>query len=86
MNGKKAKRNRKRAKQLLIEWLHTMVPEGEDKSKINLKNLDQFLPRQTHIFANNKFMLSAYSLKWFYKKVKKNPNITLKEIIGGLDV
>jgi hypothetical protein len=63
-----------------------MVPEGEDKSKINLKNLDQFLPRQTHIFANNKFMLSAYSLKWFYKKVKKNPNITLKEIIGGLDV
>ena len=86
MNGKKAKRNRKRAKQLLIEWLHTMVPEGEDKSLINLKNLDQFLPRQTHIFANNKFMLSAYSLKWFYKKVKKNPNITLKEIIGGLDV
>jgi len=86
MNGKKAKRNRKRAKQLLIEWLHTMVPEGEDKSKINSKNLDQFLPRQTHIFANNKFMLSAYSLKWFYKKVKKNPNITLKEIIGGLDV
>ena len=86
MNGKKAKRNRKRAKQLLIEWLHTMVPEGEDTSKINRKNLDQFLPRQTHIFANNKFMLSAYSLKWFYKKVKKNPNITLKEIIGGLDV
>jgi|TARA_A100000171_G_C2065612_1_gene112150 hypothetical protein len=86
MNGKRAKRNRKKAKQLLIEWLHTMVPEGEDKSKINLKNLDQFLPKQTHIFANNKFMLSAYSLKWFYKKVKKNPNITLKEIIGGLDV
>ena len=57
-----------------------MVPEGEDATKINKKNLHEFLPQQTHIFANNRFMLSAYSLRWFYKQVKKNPNITLENL------
>ncbi len=62
---------------MLIEWISTLVPEGEDATKI-IKNLHEFLPEQTHIFANNKFMLSAYSLRWFYKKVKQNPNFHLK--------
>ena len=80
MNQKKSKQLRRRAEDLLIEWLRTMVPDGEDTSKINRKNLNEFLPEQTHIFANNRFMLSAYSLRWFYKKVKQNPNFHLKEL------
>ena len=80
MNGRKAKRLRRRAEELLISWIRTMVPEGEDATKITKKNLDEFLPQQTHIFANNRFMLSAYSLRWFYKKVKQNPDITLEEL------
>ena len=80
MNGRKAKRLRRKAEDLLISWIRTMVPEGEDATKINKKNLDQFLPQQTHIFANNRFMLSAYSLRWFYKKVKQNPDITLEDL------
>ena len=80
MKGKKSKKLRRQSETLLIEWLRTMIPEGEDTSKINKKNLHEFLPEQTHIFANNKFMLSAYSLRWFYKKVKQNPNITLEEL------
>ncbi len=59
-----------------------MVPEGEDATKISKKNLQEFLPEQTHIFANNKFMISAYSLRWFYKQVKRNPDITLEELSG----
>jgi len=74
MNGQKAKQLRRKGEQLLIDWLRTMVPEGEDTSKINKNNLHEFLPEQTHVFANNKFLLSAYSLRWFYKQVKKNPN------------
>jgi len=74
MNGKQAKKLRRRGEQLLIDWLRTMVPEGEDTSKINKNNLDKFLPEQTHIYTNRKFLLSAYSLRWFYKQVKKNPN------------
>jgi hypothetical protein len=69
-----------RSEDLLIEWLRTMVPEGEDTSKINRKNLEEFLPNQTHIFANDRFMLSAYTLRWFYKQVKKNPSIKLENI------
>jgi len=71
MNGKKAKSIRRKAEDMLIEWLRTMTPDNEDTSKINRKNLHEFLPEQTHIFANNKFMLSAYSLRWFYKQTKK---------------
>ena len=80
MNGRKATRLRRKAEDLLISWIRTMVPEGEDVTKINKKNLHEFLPEQTHIFANNRFMLSAYSLRWFYKQVKKNPNITLENL------
>ena len=80
MNGKKAKRLRRKSEELLIQWLQSMVPEGEDATRISLKNLKEFLPEQTHIYANNRFMLSAFSLRWFYKQVKKNPDITLKEL------
>lgn len=83
MNGKKAKKLRRQSEQLLLEWLKTMVPEGEDADKIQLKNLHEFLPDQTHLFANNQFRLSAYSLRWFYKQVKKNPDITLQELINN---
>ena len=82
MNGKKAKRLRKRATQLLIRWIRAMTPDGEDATKINKKNIHEFLPEETHIFANNKFMVSAYTLRWFYKKVKENPNATLEEILN----
>ena len=81
MNGKKSKQLKRKAESMLIDWLRTMLPEGEDTSKINKKNLYEFLPEQTHIFANNKFMLSAYSLRWFYKQVKRNPNVQLKDLL-----
>ena len=80
MSGKRSKKLRRKAEDLLIAWLRTMVPEGEDTSKISRKNLDEFLPEQTHIFANNKYLLSAYSLRWFYKQMKRNPHIKLKDI------
>ena len=82
MSGKKSKLLRRKAEGLLISWIQSMTPEGEDASKITKKNLHEFLPEQTHIFANNRFMLSAYSLRWFYKKVKQNPNFHLEELSG----
>ena len=80
MNQRKSKQLRRKAETLLIDWIRTMVPESEDANKISKKNLHEFLPEQTHIFTNNKFMLSAYSLRWFIKKVKRNPNVTLEEL------
>ena len=81
MSGKQSKKLRRKDETMLIDWLRTMTPDGEDQTKINKNNLHDFLPDQTHIFANNKFMLSAYSLRWFYKQVKRNPNITLQDIL-----
>ena len=49
-------------------------------NRINRQNLDEFLPTQTHIFAGGQFRMSAYTLKWFYKKVKRNPDVTLENI------
>ena len=46
MNGKKSKLIRRRAEGKLIDWLRTMIPEGEDVSRINKKNLHEFLPEQ----------------------------------------
>tara|TARA_R100001143_G_C3243452_1_gene80228 strand:- start:94 stop:342 length:249 start_codon:yes stop_codon:yes gene_type:complete len=80
MNGRKAKALRKKARSLLIEWVRSFVPETEDISRINEDNLKEFLPEQTHLYANKKLLLSAYSLRWFYKKVKQKPDITLQEI------
>ena len=82
MNGRKAKAIIKRGKDLLIEWLRSVVPEGEDTSKINRKTLQNFLSDQTHFYANRKIMLSAYSLKWIYKQLKRNPNFTLEDLNG----
>ena len=42
MNGKKAKRLRKHATQLLIRWIRSMTPDGEDATKITAKNLHEF--------------------------------------------
>ena len=80
MNGNKSKQLRRKAEGMLIDWLRTMIPEGEDTSKINKKNLHEFLPEQTHFYSNRQLRLSAYTLKWFEKKLKRNPNFTLEDL------
>ena len=83
MNGKKAKLIRRKAENMWIDWLRTMSPDSEDTSKINRKNLHEFLPEQTHVFGMGRMLLSAYSLRWFTKKIKRNPNVTLEELLNG---
>ena len=80
MNGRKAKRLRKRGKEILVEWLYSILPDEEDKQQININNIKEYLSEQTHIYTNRKFLLSAYSLKWIYKKVKRNPDLTLEQL------
>ena len=70
MNGKKAKRIRKHAKELMLDWLRSMVDEEEAK-KVNIKNLKDYIPNQTHIYANNHLRVSAYTLRWFAQGIKK---------------
>ena len=75
MNGKQSKRIRQHAKLMLLDWLKDMVTP-EEAEAINEKNFKDYLPKEGHVFANRKFLLSAYSFKWFVKKIK---NIIKKE-------
>jgi hypothetical protein len=69
MNSKLCKKIRKQAKVVLVEWFKTLLPEEETKG-VTVNNIEDFLASQTHLFANNKIKLSAYSLKWTEKKIK----------------
>ena len=74
MNSKKAKHVRRRAKELMVDWIKSMIPEDQHQD-ITVENIDKYMPDQTHIYANRKVILSAYSYRWFIKKIKKLYNL-----------
>ena len=80
MSERRSKKIRRQAKQLFIDWLRTMTPDGEEPAKINKHNMHLFLPEQTHFYSNRQCRLSAFTLKWFEKKIKRNPNFNLKDL------
>tara|TARA_R100000231_G_scaffold124619_2_gene94910 strand:+ start:169 stop:438 length:270 start_codon:yes stop_codon:yes gene_type:complete len=73
MNGKKAKQIRKKARELVVDWLKTMLVK-EESSKVSVDNIEKYLPEQTHVFANNKMIVSAYTPRWFTQRIKKLVN------------
>ena len=87
MHSRKAKRIRRHANELVFEWLKTMLTDEEAK-KLNPKNMDKYMPEQTHFFANRSLHISAYTPRWFQQRIKrivrKNKkaveDITLQEI------
>tara|TARA_R100001460_G_scaffold38448_2_gene72991 strand:- start:1318 stop:1587 length:270 start_codon:yes stop_codon:yes gene_type:complete len=87
MNGKKSKQIRTQSLHILYEWVKTLV-SPEEASKMKMEDAYKLLPKQTHIYANRKLMLSAFSLKWIVKKVKRLYNkkriedISLKDILN----
>tara|TARA_R100001530_G_scaffold86299_1_gene60073 strand:- start:4187 stop:4489 length:303 start_codon:yes stop_codon:yes gene_type:complete len=80
VSGKRDKKLRKKGRQILVEWLHSVIPDTADKTLINVDNLEEYLPEQTHTYFNKKFCLSAYSLRWIYKRVKRNPDLTFEQL------
>ena len=70
MNGRKAKKIRRHSNQLVLEWLKTMLTDEEAK-KLNPKNMDKYMPEQTHFFANRSIHLSAYTPRWFQQRIKR---------------
>jgi hypothetical protein len=78
MNGKKAKQIRKKSRQLVVDWLKTMLVEEEVK-KLSVDNIEKYLPDETHFYANNKLMVSAYTPRWFAQRIKKS-NKNLQDI------
>jgi len=85
VNGRKSKLYRKTGKQILVDWLRSVIPDEEDGAKITVKNIEEFVAEQTHVYMNRKFLLSAYSLKWIYKRVKRNPDLTFDQLKKDLE-
>ena len=69
MNSKKEKQIRRKAKQLMVEWLRSVIPD-EDKNKVTIENVHTYIPDQTHVYANQQLHISAYTLRWFIKRIK----------------
>lgn len=70
MNRRKSKRISKQAKRLQLEWLRSLVDESE-AAKINEDNMEELLPKQTHILGQGRMRLSFYTDKWLNKKIKQ---------------
>ena len=70
MNSKLEKKIRKQSKHLMVSWLQSVVPD-EEKDKVTVDNLEEYIPDQTHIYANRSLHISAYTLRWFIKGIKK---------------
>ena len=90
MNSKLEKKIRKQAKNLMVSWLQSIVPD-EEKDKVTVENLEEYIPDQTHIYANRSLHISAYTLRWFIKGIKKHirqgrkdyTTITVQELERG---
>ena len=75
MNSKQIKKLRRLIKPLQVEWLQSLL-EKDQADKVNIKNVHELMPDQTHVFGNGKMHLSFMSDKWIMKVLKANPHIT----------
>ena len=77
MSGKRSKQIRKKARLLQIEWINSLLPDGE---QVTLDTLKEAMPDQTHFMQNRTLRLSFMANKWIENQVKRNFNVTLKEL------
>ena len=80
MNGKKSKLIRRRALELQLEWINSLLTEGET---ITSMELDQALPDQEYYFKSGTIYLSYMNHKWIEKKLKKDINLKLENLINS---
>ena len=69
MNQKELRKINTQVKVILVEWVKTLLPE-EEALKVNVDNVLDSIPSQTHFFANQQAQLSAYTPKWIRKHIK----------------
>tara|TARA_R100000008_G_scaffold86529_2_gene80004 strand:- start:554 stop:826 length:273 start_codon:yes stop_codon:yes gene_type:complete len=81
MNGKKAKLIRKKAKELQVEWINTLLPESD---YVTIDTVDQALPEQQYYLKGGSLRHSFMSNKFVQKRLKKNINLTYEELESEL--
>lgn len=68
MNGKQAKAIRRRAKESMVEWYKSQLPE-EEHEKVTPELVMEQIPQDKHISMRTS-RHSAFSYKWFVKAEK----------------
>lgn len=68
MNGKQAKAIRRRAKQMMVEWYKSLLPE-EEQDKVEEHTVLSQIP-QGYVNSLGRVFYSTYSLDWFIKAEK----------------
>mgnify|MGYP003117214935 FL=1 len=78
MNGKKAKFIRRQAEKIQVQWINSLLT---DDQQITEETLDQALPDQEYYYKGYTLHLSFMNHKWVEKRLKKNINLTLDDLV-----
>jgi len=84
MNTKQMSRIRNKAKHIMVEWLKGLL-NPEEQKKVNVKNVFELLPNQTHYWQGTTLRLQPWSYKWIVKKLKKNPHWNIDDLNESLE-
>ena len=80
MNGKKSKLIRRRALELQLEWINSLLTEDQE---ITPELLYQALPDDQYYVSRGTIYLSFMNHKWIEKKLKKDINLKLENLINS---
>tara|TARA_Y100001970_G_C14238813_1_gene863597 strand:- start:1887 stop:2138 length:252 start_codon:yes stop_codon:yes gene_type:complete len=80
MNGKKAKFIRRQAEKIQVQWINSLLTD--DAEQITEETLDQALPDQEYYYKGYTICLSFMNHKWVEKRLKKNINLTLEDLVN----
>ena len=80
MNGKKAKFIRRQAEKLQVQWINSLLTD--DTEQITEETLNQALPDQEYYYKGRTLYLSFMNHKWVEKRLKKNTNLTLEDLVN----
>lgn len=71
MNQRRAKLLKRKAKEMAAVWLKTLLPP-EQAELVNARSVEEFEATQDkHVHANGRCVVSAYSTRHFYKRLKR---------------
>ena len=64
------KKINKKAAELLLSWIKTIIPEDE-QHKVTEENYAKFLPKEEYLQVRNTCYLSMYTKRWAKQNIKK---------------
>jgi len=70
MNRRRSKRIKKHATCIQLQWVQSLL-DAEEAKKVTLDNLDEMLPKQTHVWGMGIKYNSVYGIRHVTKKIKQ---------------